>query len=214
VPQYNVTCPHCSAALVSPVGGNIKCPTCGGSINVTPPPDDELAKRNQWLNEVATALAPLGLTERERDTSGGATLKCLGAGDRLCVWVVLWDDDNAAEIGEMRWRQYVQKTHPRYMSNGRVAVRTVDRVVYFAEEKRKHAVDLLDNAVQAVSPIRQPTAPAADVRESSSRSTPSDTSTSGEIERLAQLHAQASLSDVEFAAAKGKLLGMPTGGDA
>ena len=34
VPKVNVTCPKCSAALVSPVGNNIKCPKCGFRMRV------------------------------------------------------------------------------------------------------------------------------------------------------------------------------------
>jgi uncharacterized Zn finger protein (UPF0148 family) len=33
-PRLNVTCPKCSAALVSPPGNNIKCPKCGFRMKV------------------------------------------------------------------------------------------------------------------------------------------------------------------------------------
>lgn len=36
-PRYNLSCPLCSAAIVAPVGRNIKCPKCRGQINVTAP---------------------------------------------------------------------------------------------------------------------------------------------------------------------------------
>jgi hypothetical protein len=39
-------------------------------------------------------------------------------------------------------------------------------------------------------------------------------STAGELERLAALHARGALTDAEFAAAKGRVLGMFTGEDA
>ena len=47
-PKYNVKCPNCSAALVSPASENIKCPKCGFKMRVRP-------------NQAATPLsAPLG----------------------------------------------------------------------------------------------------------------------------------------------------------
>jgi len=33
---YRVTCPLCSADLVSPSGKRVKCPKCGGRFKVTP----------------------------------------------------------------------------------------------------------------------------------------------------------------------------------
>lgn len=33
-PRLNVTCPKCSAALVSPPGNNVKCPKCGFRMRV------------------------------------------------------------------------------------------------------------------------------------------------------------------------------------
>lgn len=33
-PKFNVTCPKCKAALVSPVGDNIECPKCGFRMRV------------------------------------------------------------------------------------------------------------------------------------------------------------------------------------
>jgi len=34
VPRLNVSCPKCSAALVSPPGNNIRCPKCGFRMKV------------------------------------------------------------------------------------------------------------------------------------------------------------------------------------
>lgn len=224
--RYKVTCPHCSAALVASAGSNIKCPECGCSLIVTPPPD-EGAQRQRWLREVAEALTPFGVTVRESGMGSGNVdgdgdmVKLRSADGRVCVLVWRYEDDVQARAWEKLCRQGGNgiQSSQRDIWKGRVAVRTVDRVVYFVEEKRKygargHARALLDKIIQAVSPIHQPTAPAAYIRESSPSPTPGDTSTSDEIERLTQLHAQGTLTEDEFAAAKGQLLGMPIGGDA
>ncbi|MGO9977408.1 MAG: SHOCT domain-containing protein [Solirubrobacteraceae bacterium] len=116
--------------------------------------------RDPWLNEVAVALADLGLKEVARNTGeqlGGVPID----GDigleveRLKVYVTLFSDQRRARQAELGLRA---KPGVRdAVSNGATAIKTVDRVVYVANG-RGGVVDefRLDEVVRVVGRLAVP----------------------------------------------------------
>ena len=83
VPRVNVNCPKCHAALVSPVGDNIKCPFCGFRMRVwqttpAPAPSQPQSPPNTTseLERLAALHASGGLTDGE---FAAAKAKILGS---------------------------------------------------------------------------------------------------------------------------------------
>ena len=56
--RYNVTCPSCSAALVSPAGDNIKCPECGFRMKVWPLDTQPAPEPSATKDGATTPVAP------------------------------------------------------------------------------------------------------------------------------------------------------------
>jgi hypothetical protein len=166
-----------------------------------------------WLNEVAAKLTGLGLTEVERNTGnvlagipieGGSTLE--GPGLRVSVTLFMSTERaHQAELG-LTAKPDVRDA----MSKGLSAVKRQDRVLFLANAGhpgKKVDVSRLDGVIDALAAINLP-APQLDTNappQDGGQRAPS--AIADEIERLAQLHAQGTLTNGEFVAAKSKLLG-------
>lgn len=181
--------------------------------------------RDPWLNEVAVALAGLGLTETARNTGaqlGGVQLEgdiAVEAG-RLTVFVNLLRDDECARQAELGLR-----ANPKIRgaaSRGLSALKTVGPVVYVANG-RGDVVDefSLDEVVQTVSaiPVPPPLNLVHAVRGQplmASRAQPSPSSFAHlseanpdaleQLRKLGELQAAGVLTDDEFDAKKAELL--------
>ena len=167
--------------------------------------------RDPWLNEVAVALADLGLTETERNTGdqlGGVPIDGdIGLQtDRLKVYVTLFSDQKLARQAELGLR--AKPDIRTAVANGRTAIRTVERIVFVANG-RGSVVDefRLDEVVRLVAlipvppPLRSAPAslgPAAAVP---------DPDVLEQLRKLGGLRNAGVLTDDEFEAKKAELLG-------
>ena len=177
--------------------------------------------RDPWLNEVAVALADLGLTERARNTGpqlGGAPLEGdIGLhDDRFAVFVNLFATNELARQAEMGLR-----ANPRIqnaMSKGHTVVKTDGRIVYVATG-RGHVVDdfRLDEVIRLVGPISVPpprqTVSAATPSAAGAHNAPSVAQLGatvpdplGQLTKLGDLHRAKVLTDGEFEAKKAEVL--------
>jgi Short C-terminal domain len=178
--------------------------------------------RDPWLNEVAVALADLGLTEVARNTGaqlGGVPIDGdIGLeGERLKVYVTLFSDQRRAHQAELG---LVAKPEVRNaMSKGATAIKTADRIVYVANG-RGGVVDefRFDEVVRVVGrlvvppPLAAATArptgagPAAPPG-SGPAPGPPDPDALEQLRKLGQLRNAGVLTDAEFEAKKAELLG-------
>jgi len=178
--------------------------------------------RDPWLNEVAVALADLGLTERARNTGahlGGAPLEGdIGLHDaRFSVFVNLFATNELARQAEVGLRANPKIQNA--ISKGHTAVRHDGRVVYVATAPG-YAVDdfRLDEVIRTVAPIdvpppRQPlpaaplpTSGEADPRPSAAHVGMVPPDALEQLRTLSELHRASVLTDAEFEAKKAELL--------
>ena len=122
--------------------------------------------RDPWLNEVAVALADLGLKEIARNTGaqlGGAPIDGdIGLqAERFLVYVTLFSDQRLARQAELGLRAKPEVRDA--IAKGATAVRTADRVVFVANG-RGSVVDefRLDEVVRVVGRHGRPAAATAD----------------------------------------------------
>ena len=163
--------------------------------------------RDPWLNEVAVALADLGLVEIARNTGqklGGVPLEGdIGLqAERFTVYVSLFADGGLAHQAELALRANPDTRDS--MAQGRWAVKTSGRVLYTANG-RGAAVDefRLDEVMRTVGkialppPLPQPAAPAG----------PNPgTDALEQLRKLGQLRDSGTLTPAEFEAKKTELL--------
>jgi hypothetical protein len=187
--------------------------------------EEEQARRkpgpsDPWLNEVAVALAEFDLTEHSRNTGqqlGGAPLEGdIGLQtDRFFVYVNLFARAELARQAELGLR--ANPDVRRAMSDGKTALRAVDRVLYVAHG-RGGVVDepKLDDVVHIVHAITPP--PPLRVRPINAAPTPAATSAQiscetgptpdalKQLRELGELRTAGILTDAEFEAKKTELL--------
>jgi len=100
-----------------------------------PQPARNVGPRDPWLNEVAVALADLGLTELTRNTGqhlGGTPLEGdIGLqDDRLLVYVNMFESPELARQAEIGLR--AQPNIRRALANGETALRTSGPILFVA----------------------------------------------------------------------------------
>ena len=176
--------------------------------------------RNPWLNEVAVALADLGLTETGRNSGrqlGGAPLEGdIGLTDeRLEVYVNLFADGEIARQAEVGLRAN-PKTREAVKA-GRSEIKRSGRIVYVANGKGSAVDDFrLDEVMRTVgklaipSPLHGPEAwsPAPkkpQVKPPSKTSGPSPDALE-QLRKLGELRDSGVLTQSEFEAKKAELL--------
>jgi hypothetical protein len=167
--------------------------------------------RDPWLNEVAVALADLGLKEIARNTGaqlGGAAIDGdIGLqGERFVVYVTLFSDQRLARQAELGLRAKPEVRDA--IAKGATAIRTAERIVFVANG-RGSVVDefRLDEVARvvgrmAVPPPLMPASPA-----SALGSTPPNPDVLEQLRRLGDLRKAGVLTDAEFEAKKAELLG-------
>jgi hypothetical protein len=166
--------------------------------------------RDPWLNEVAVALADVGLTEIARNTGtqlGGTPIEGdIGLqAERFEVHVTLFSDHRLARQAELG---LLAKPDVRdAIARGRTAIRTVDRVV-FAARGRGGVVDefRLDEVAHVVGQITVPPAlrPAfARVAEDGAQA---GRDVLEQLRKLGGLREAGVLTDAEFDTKKAELL--------
>jgi len=178
--------------------------------------------RDPWLNEIAVALADLGLTEIARNTGaqlGGVPID----GDigietnRLRVYVTLFSNQLRARQAELGLR-----ANPKIrtaLANGATAITTADRVVFVANG-RGTVVDefRLEEIIRVVGRIAVPVAltgvaapPVGSGRvvapEVAGAITLPNADALEQLRKLGDLRAAGVLTDAEFEAKKTELLG-------
>ena len=167
--------------------------------------------RDPWLNEVAVALADLGLREIARNTGtelGGAPLDGdVGLqAERLRVYVNLFADQRLARQAEVGLR--VKPEIRAAIDNGRTAIKTDGRIVFVANG-RGGVVDefRLDEVVRVVGgvPVPPPLQPAAAHSPPAVRAPSPDGLE--QLRTLGDLRTAGVLTDAEFEAKKAELLG-------
>lgn len=181
--------------------------------------------RDPWLNEVAVALADLGLAERARNTGsqlGGIPMEGdIGLQrDRLAVYVNLFAGDNQARQAELGLRA-APKTREA-IAQGHTAITTAGRVVYVGNGRGgvvdEFQVEEVARAVGAIA-LPPPLIDASDVPgipDSASATATPMTSASQvhtrspdaleQLHKLGELRAAGVLTDAEFEAKKAELL--------
>lgn len=178
--------------------------------------------RDPWLNEVAVALADLGLKELARNTGaqlGGELIDGdIGLeAERLKVYVTLFSDQRRAHQAELGLSAKPEVRDA--VSNGATAIKTVDRVVYVANG-RGGVVDefRFDDVVRLVGRLAVPPPLAvaspgsvgqssAGLPGSSPATTAPDPDALEQLRRLGQLRTSGVLTEAEFEAKKAELLG-------
>ena len=169
--------------------------------------------RDPWLNEVAVALADLGLREIARNTGSRARAAPRSTGTSACrpsgllVYVNLFSDQRLARQAELGLRAKPEVRAA--IANGATAIRTAGRVVFVANG-RGGVVDefRLDEVVRvvgriAVPPPLQP-APAALTAGCRGAGVPTCSSSCASSASCGQAGV---LTDAEFEAKKAELLG-------
>jgi Short C-terminal domain len=178
--------------------------------------------RDAWLNEVAVALAELGLIESARNTGtqlGSVPMEgdIAFMADGFAVYVNLFADRERARQAELGLRAKPEIRDA--VSRGISAIRTVDRVVYVANGRGKILDEFrLDEVVRDVGSITNP--PPLDVADavggisrvdtdthSPVPSSPSSPDAIEQLRKLGELRAVGVLTDAEFRAKKAELLG-------
>jgi hypothetical protein len=168
--------------------------------------------RDPWLNEVAVALADLGLKEIARNTGaqlGGAPIEGdIGLqADRFLVYVTLFSDQRLARQADLGLRAKPEVRDA--IAKGATAVRTADRAVFVANG-RGSVVDefRLDEVVRVVGRLAVP--PPLQPALSAPRSavtTPPSPDVLEQLRKLGDLRRAGVLTDSEFEAKKAELLG-------
>jgi len=159
-----------------------------------------------WLNEVATALADLGLTEIGRNSCtvlAGIPLETdIGAEDgKFRVAVNLFAD---SERSRQAVEGFTSKPDARKaISKGLGTFQTTDRLLYAASAHGKRVdQSRLEEVMAAIAGTALPAPVEVD------NGTPAtDLSAATELERLAALHERGALTAEEFAAAKARIIG-------
>ena len=166
--------------------------------------------RDPWLNEVAVALADLGLKEIARNTGaelGGAPIDGdIGLqADRFLVYVTLFADQRLARQAELGLRAKPEVRDA--IVKGATAVRTEDRVVFVANG-RGTVVDefCLDEVIRVVDQIALPAPLRAALSGSGQRAPVPDPDALEQLRKLGDLHNAGVLTDAEFDAKKAELL--------
>jgi hypothetical protein len=177
--------------------------------------------RDPWLNEVAVALADLGLKEFARNTGaqlGGVPIDGdIGLkAERLKVCVTLFSDQPRARQADLGLRAKPEVRDA--MSKGTTAIITAGRVLYVANG-RGGVVDefRLDEVVRvvgrlAVPPPLAPVSPAAVGHTSAGLpghvpvALPLDHDVLEQLRKLGELRSAGVLTDAEFEAKKAELL--------
>jgi hypothetical protein len=166
-----------------------------------------------WLNEVAVALADLGLKEIARNTGdqlGDAPIDGdIGLQEeRFLVYVTLFSDQRLARQAELGLR--AKPDVRAAIAKGATAVRTADRVVFVASG-RGFVVDefRLDEVVRVVGRLAVPPAlqPALASSRTSAGPTPPSPDVLEQLRKLGELRAAGVLTGAEFEAKKSELLG-------
>jgi hypothetical protein len=168
--------------------------------------------RDPWLNEVAVALAELGLEEIARNTGarlGGATIDGdIGLqAERFLVYVTLFSDQRLARQAELGLRAKPEVRDA--IAKGATAVRTADRVVFVANG-RGSVVDefRLDEVVRVVGRVAvPPQLQAAAASGSAAGPPPPNPDVLEQLRKLGDLRTAGVLTDAEFEAKKAELLG-------
>jgi hypothetical protein len=177
--------------------------------------------RDPWLNEVAVALADLGLKEIARNTGaqlGGAPIDGdIGLrAERFLVYVTLFSDQRRARQAELGLRAKPEVRDA--MSKGATAIKTVGRVVYVANGSGGVVDEFrLDEVARVVGRLAVPP-PLAAASTGSAGPTPEfrgpqDAAASQEpdlleqLRKLGELRNAGVLTDDEFEAKKAELLG-------
>jgi Short C-terminal domain len=166
--------------------------------------------RDPWLNEVAVALADLGLEEIARNTGtqlGGAPIDGdIGLQtDRFLVYVTLFSDKRLARQAELGLRAKPEVRDA--IAKGRTAVRTEDRVVFVANG-RGTVVDefRLDEVVRVVDQMALPAPLQPALSGSGPRAPVPDPDALEQLRNLGDLHQGGVLTDAEFEAMKAEML--------
>jgi hypothetical protein len=167
--------------------------------------------RDPWLNEVAVALADLGLSEIARNTGahlGGAPIDGdIGLqGKRFLVYVTLFSDQRRAREAELGLRAKPEVRDA--IANGEIAIRMAGRIVFIANAQGGVVDEFrLDEVVRVVGRLALPP---------SLRPAPAPTGPTGgsadpdvleQLRKLGELQKTGVLSEVEFEAKKAELLG-------
>jgi Short C-terminal domain len=179
--------------------------------------------RDPWLNEVAVALAELGLTERARNTGsqlGGIPLEGdIGLqADRFVVYVNLFAGDNQARQAELGLR--AAPATREAIAQGHTAITTVGRVVYVGngrggvlDEFRLEEVACAVGAIALPSPLvdvsgvfGNPDPAGATATPSVSRTHATSPDALEQLRTLGDLRAAGVLTDEELDAKKAELL--------
>ena len=179
--------------------------------------------RDAWLNQVAVALADLGLTETERNTGeqlGGVPIDGdIGLqAERLKVYVTLFSSQRRAREAELGLRAKPKIRDA--VSQGATALRTSGRVLYVANGRGKVLDEFrFDEVVRVVGHLavppplpahasimqpRQP--PAGHASPPAAQADHESTEVPERLRQLAQLRDAGVLTDEEFAAKKAELL--------
>lgn len=162
----------------------------------------DLAGHDEWLDEVATKLAAeLQVPETARNCQRhlkGIPIEAelISSRPELYLHIVLFRTSEMARSAES------ELLAEQNDAKGSLQVRTADRLLFMASVRRRDE-GRFQQVVELVSEMRLP-----DPDQPPQPITAPEASTANEIERFAQFHAQGTLTDEEFAAAKAKVLGM------
>jgi hypothetical protein len=167
--------------------------------------------RDPWLNEVAVALAELGLKETARNTGaqlGGIQID----GDiglqteRFLVYVTLFSHQRLARQAELGLRAKPEARDA--IAKGATTIRTAGRVVFVANG-RGGVVDefRLDEVVRLVGRMAVPPSLQGVQTSSGPGAPPPDADVLEQLRKLGDLRKAGVLTDAEFEAKKAELLG-------
>jgi hypothetical protein len=166
--------------------------------------------RDPWLNEVAVALADLGLKEIARNTGaqlGGAPIDGdIGLqAERFLVYITLLSDQRLARQAELGLRAKPEVRDA--IAKGATAVRTADRVVFVANGRGTVADEFrLDEVVRVVGRMAVPPPVQPALAASRPGQPPPDPDVLEQLRKLGDLRKAGVLTDAEFEAKKAELL--------
>jgi hypothetical protein len=186
-------------------------PQGGVPAQAAPRPTKKLGKHEGWLNELAATLTELGLTEADRNTGNhiaGIPMEAdiNLASKQLAIYIRLFSNDELARQAELGLA--AKPDLSSLTTKGIGALKRADRLCYEAVAAKRKQLDMssLDAVIRAVGTTRLP-APTTGATSASPGAVPPSAHTADELDRVAKLHADGSLSAEEFAAAKSKILG-------
>jgi hypothetical protein len=166
--------------------------------------------RDPWLNEVAVALADLGLKEIARNTGaqlGGASIDGdIGLqAERFLVYITLFADQRLARQADLGLR--AKPAVRDAILKGATAVRTEDRVVFVANGRGTIADEFrLDEVIRVVDQIALPAPLQATLPGSGQLAPAPNLDAMEQLRKLGDLHKAGVLTDAEFDAKKAELL--------